>query len=170
MKDKIQAGFMTAFIACLVGWMMYAGGPAYADSTSNVKVGIKQGGKELYVKSGGQIKVRDLSFHKVAIRVISTGEVTGINYAHAPHAGTVSQIVCSNTAAPNSTVVLTSRINGTAITNGSVTYSSGAAAWTEATATPTAANTVANYDVLSMESDGGGSAAGDAICTLFITP
>lgn len=146
------------------------GAVSFADSTSNVKVGVKQGGAELYVKTGGIIKVRDLSFHKVAVRVISTGEVTNINYAHAPHAGTVSSMVCTNTAAPNASVTLTSRINGVAITGGTVTLSSGDAAYTEYTATPTAANTVANYDLISVESDGGGSAAGDAMCSIFITP
>lgn len=166
---NLSAIAMTLFVVLAVVLMMQEG-PAFADATSNVNVGIKQGGNELYVKTGGLIKVRDLSFHRVVVRVVSTGEVTGINYAHAPHAGTVSSVVCTNTAAPNASVVLTPRINGVMISNGSVSFSSGAAAYTDNSATPTANNTVANYDLISVESDGGGSAAGDAVCSLFITP
>ena len=51
---------------------------------------------------------------------------------------------------------LTAKINGTAITGGTITVTqSGSAAWDQDSCAPTAANTVSEGDVIEIETDGG---------------
>lgn len=166
MKNKM---YILAFVA-LIGICFYMA--ANADSTSNVAVGMEQGGAQLTVKTGGQIKVRDTSLFQAHVSVASSATAGKEGYALSPFAGTVSSVNCVFDVAGNSGVRnLTPYINSVAITNGAVTIGSTSTAFTHSTATPTAANTVVAGDVLKVISDGGNDKEAESgHCTLFITP
>ncbi len=64
---------------------------------------------------------------------------------------------------------LTSKINGTAITGGTITIAnSGSAAWDQDSCTPTAANSVSEGDVIEIETDGGSTVACQASITVVV--
>ena len=145
----------------------------FADTTSNVLVGIKQGGGELFVKSGGALKVADTSFFQSRLTIVGINSASNKGFDMAPFAGTVSSVTCTNlaTATNDQPVWIIPKINGVAITNASVSFTTGDAAYTDKTGTPTAANTVTATDVLSIESDAAsGVQTTNVFCKLFITP
>lgn len=143
-----------------------------AEGYGNTAVGKVQGGDELYVNVGGDIEVRDVSLLQSHLSVIDISTAGNKGYVLAPHAGTLSSIVCVNEASIAADVVLSAAINGVLVTNGAVTIQSSATdgPYAENIATPTALNTVAVYDVLSMSTAGGGAVTTNAHCSLFIAP
>lgn len=140
-----------------------------ADDTANVAVGIKQGGAELFVKTGGTIKVRSNLLFGEDAHINDIGGQNG-NSIMAPFAGSVSSIVCAPESQHDATAILTASINGVSITNGSVAILSTTTAYSKLTATPTALNTVAANDVVRIVSDGGGSSTTRAVCRVYFTP
>lgn len=140
-----------------------------ADDTANTAVGIAQGGSELFVKAGGQIKVRSNSLFAGDAHIANIGGENG-NTIMAPFAGSVSSVVCINEDTHDATAVISTYINGVAITNGSVAILSTSTAYTKFTATPTALNTVAANDAVRIASDGGGSDTTAAACRVYFTP
>lgn len=141
------------------------------DSTYQQPVYIKQGGAELNVKTGGMIKVRDTNLHQIPVVIVGI-EGTNVGRAVAPYAGTVSSIGCmSDTEINDTSTVLTAAINGTNITGGAVTISSvGTVLNTISTVTPSAANTVAAGNAITVTSDGGTNTTANGYCILYITP
>lgn len=80
-------------------------------------------------------------------------------YVVCPVKGTVRQIFSVLDVAVDGDNVLTAKIEGTAITGGTMTHpSSGSAAGEVKQCTPTAANSVRKGQALSVDTDGGGSA------------
>lgn len=64
---------------------------------------------------------------------------------------------------------LTAKINGTAVTGGTITVTqSGSAAWDQDSCAPTAANTVQEGDVIEIETDGGSTTACKTAVTVVI--
>ena len=64
---------------------------------------------------------------------------------------------------------LTAKINGTAVTGGTITVAySGSAAWDQDSCEPTAANTVNEGDVIEIETDGGSTVACQTGITVVI--
>jgi dUTPase len=169
MLKKTFNGFLqvATTIFVMASLMFAAGleGPAWADSTSNVKVGIKQGAEELYVKTGGQIKVRDVSLFQIPMSLSDIGTASNKGVAKAPYPGTVSSIKCALDLQPlDGTTLLLSRIDGVVVTSGSVGVLSTTSAYQTITITPTAANTVATGSTISIESDGTTTVAPKAAC------
>jgi hypothetical protein len=82
----------------------------------------------------------------------------GSAYVVAKVAGTLSSVSVVNYAANATTAtVYTLKINGSAVTHPTLQHGASDAAGTAVTAAPTAANTVAVGDVISITSDGGSS-------------
>lgn len=144
-------------------------GYAQADSTSNTKVGFAQGGNTLYVKTGGDIQIRDVSIAQTQATVANIG-TAAVGRTVAPYPGTISYINCKVDALHNDNATLTAAINGAAVTNGVVTVSSTGLAYASYDATPTAANTVAQGDIITMTSNGAGDSTGNALCRIVIAP
>lgn len=165
---KLVTPIEMALIAILLT-AVFIVGYAQADSTSNVKVGFAQGGDTLYVKTGGDIEVRDVSLIQTQATVANIG-TAAVGRALAPVPGSISQVRCKVDALHNADATLTAAINGVAVTNGVVTVSSTGAAYDAYTATPTAANTVAQGDIISITSNGAGDSTGNALCQIFIAP
>lgn len=162
--------WIAAFVTIMFGYL------AFADQYSNVAVGFEQGGSQLSVKTGGQIKVRDTSMFQLSIPIEDIGTVStsaaGRNFAIAPFAGTISLIKCAgSTTMPGATATkIGTNINGAHMLSGLVTMSSTAAAYTAASATPTADNTVVAGDVITVGSDGATTSTPGGACQIFITP
>lgn len=158
---KYFCGILIALI-CSVGM---------AQSTQNTKIGIKPGGKELFVKTGGMIKVRDTNSHQIPVVIVGI-QGAAVGRAVAPYAGTISSIGCmSDTEIDDTATILTAAINGTNITGGAVTISSvGTVVNTISTVTPSAANTVAAGNAITVTSDGGTNTTSNGYCILYITP
>lgn len=163
---------MTPVEMALIGVIavtLFIVGYAQADETSNTKVGFAQGGETLYVKTGGDIEIRDVTIAQTQATVANIG-TTAVGRALAPYPGTISSIRCKVDALHNDNATLTAAINGVAVTNGVVTVSSTAAAYTAYTATPTALNTVAQGDIVTLTSNGAGDSTGNALCQILIAP
>lgn len=162
---------MRSILLVLLSVIMTVAVAVHADSTSNVKVGIKQGGEELYVKTGGSIKVRDSSMMKVHMQLAEIGTVSLAAVAVAPYAGTISAVRC---AVPGETLAsatgLYVSINGSLVTNASVAVSSTASTNQSYTLTPSAANTLAVNDIIKIESDGLTTSSTAAGCVVTIAP
>lgn len=165
---KFTTPIEVAFIAIALA-AVFIFGSAHADSTSNVKVGFEQGGDTLYVKTGGAIEVRDVSLFQTNVAVANIG-TAAVGRNVAPFPGTISQVRCKVDALHNADATLTAAINGVAVTNGVVTVSSTGLAYDAYSATPTAANTVAQGDIITMTSNGAGDSTGNAVCQVFINP
>ena len=92
-------------------------------------------------------------------------------YVVAPFAGTISKIYSViNGAISGANSIITSNINGVAITNGSLTVAfSGSAAGHIDSATPTALNTVAAGDLITITTDGGSTGTVKTVLTIEIT-
>jgi len=102
--------------------------------------------------------------------IISANAAVGYVVVPLGGAGTITQVavVADNLTATGS-VIFTSAIGATPVTNGAVTLASGVAAGTAATpAVPTAANTVAAGNVVKVTVSGTQTAAGTAMVTLSI--
>lgn len=90
----------------------------------------------------------------------------------APVAGTIAKIYSvANGALATGNATLTAKINATAITDGVITITqAGSAAGDVDSATPSAANTVAVGDVISLTGGGSSTATATASCLIVITP
>jgi len=102
--------------------------------------------------------------------IISANAAVGYVVVPLGGAGTITQVavVADNLTATGS-VIFTSAIGATPVTNGAVTLASGVAAGTAATpAVPTAAKTVAAGNVVKVTVSGTQTAAGTAMVTLSI--
>lgn len=107
-------------------------------------------------------------FHNVRLADISTASSC---YVVSGVAGTITKIwsVIDGTIATANSVI-TSSINGAAITGGSLTIAfSGSAAGDIDSATPSAANTVAAGDLITLTTDGASSNTVSAVFTIEIT-
>lgn len=162
---------MRPFIALLVLVFMTVAVAVHADSTSNVKVGLKQGGEELYVKAGGSIKVRDEALTKILVQLSDIGTASNGAVAVAPYPGSLSVMKCGvNAATTGGATAISARINGTLVTGGVITVTSTASTAQTYSVSPSAANTLAAGDVILVESDGGTTASPAAGCVLTIAP
>lgn len=92
-------------------------------------------------------------------------------YVVAPAGGTISKIYSViNGAISGANSIITSNINGVAITNGSITVAfSGSAAGHIDSATPTALNTVVAGDLITLTTDGGSTGTVKTVFTIEIT-
>lgn len=94
----------------------------------------------------------------------------GSTYVVAPQAGTISKVSIVNYAANATTAtVYTAKINGSTVTHPTLQHGATDAAGTAINAVPTAANTVAAGDVISVASDGGSSSVMPITVTFTIT-
>ena len=144
--------------------------PLWADSTSNVNVGVQQGADTLFIKAGGSMTIDGVNALQ---EKVSIADITGTNSSHVavPHDASISSVVCVNDGAPNDAATLTVLINGTlVITDASVTFSSGVDAYTAVTVTPSSQNSANANDLITVTSDGGGSNGVGAHCSVFLSP
>jgi hypothetical protein len=109
--------------------------------------------------------------------VAVSAELTDISTASSafvasPIAGTITSIrTVLHSAISGADAVLTTEINGAAVTNSSITVAqSGSAAGDRDSATPTAANTVAVGDAIELITDGASTTAARLTATYIITP
>jgi len=142
-----------------------------ADATYQPLVYRKQGGDELVVASGGKITIEAggkiassdgselLDTKRYQKKQVADLSAEATYYMTALHAGKITSIKSIiDGAVSTADVTATFSINGVAVTNGVVTIPTAAsAAGNQATATPTAANTVAIGDKISFVVTGGGS-------------
>jgi hypothetical protein len=108
------------------------------------------------------------TFINVELADISTASSC---YVVAPAGGTISKIYSViNGAITGANSIVTSNINGVAITNGSITVAfSGSAAGHIDSATPTALNTVVAGDLITLTTDGGSTNTVKTVFTIEIT-
>jgi len=129
---------------------------AVSQATHNTKVGTLQGGSVFFVKTDGEIQYNGADLDHSAELFLT--DISGINTTAViiPRAGTIASIVCTIPAVigGGSNTSVQVYINGVAITNGACSIDEAAAAFSKVTVTPTALNTVAIGDIVSMESDG----------------
>lgn len=142
------------------------------DTTYGPLVYKKRGGAELVVASGGKITIEaggviasadgsELIGTKSYLRKqVSDMSAEATYYIYATRAGKITSIKSIiDSAILTADATATFSINGVAVTNGVVTLVTAASAAGDiATATPTAANTVAIGDKISFVVTGGGSA------------
>lgn len=108
---------------------------------------------------------KDIYF-SVVLEDVSTASTV---YIPCPVAGTITEIMSViDGAISTADANITSRINGVAITNGGLTIANASSAAGDIdTATPTALNTVADGDYISIETDG--ASTGTVKATFVIT-
>jgi len=129
----------------------------------------KQGAKELVFQSGDTLTFQSGSAatapgganmleHAIHLDIADASADTTY-YLVAPFAGTISKIwTITDGAVGTADITVTASINGVAVTNGVVTIATAASAAGDVdSATPTAANTVAAGDKISLAVAGGGS-------------
>lgn len=165
---KLMTPVEMALIGAIAA-VLFIAGYAQAQSNSNTKVGFAQGGELLFVKTGGDIQIRDVSIAQTQATVANIG-TAAVGRTVAPFPGTISYINCKVDALHNDNATLTAAINGVAVTNGVVTVSSTGLAYASYDATPTALNTVAQGDIITMTSNGAGDSTGNALCRIVINP
>lgn len=172
-------------ILCIIALVMI-GKVASADPFSNVKVGMSQGGDQMYVKSqgsiliqsgaqvivsaNGNINVRSVSMFQLPMAFANVGIASSSAQVRIPFDATISAIKCAaDTQLINGTTAIYAKIQGTVMTLGSVGITSTAAAYTNFTITPTTA-TVKNGSTVSVEFDGTTTADAAAVCTIILNP
>lgn len=142
-----------------------------ADPTYMPKVYRKHGGDELHVASGGKIVIEAggavvsedgseiLGTKRFQTKQIADLSADATYYMTVRHAGKITRITTiTDGAVGTADVVITPSINGVAVTNGAVTIATAAsAAGDQDESVPTAANTVAIGDKISLAVTGGGS-------------
>lgn len=119
-----------------------------------------------FESAGGQSLKK--AYLTVKLDDISTA---GQIYVVSPVAGTISKIYSViNGAIATADAVLTSKIGGTAITNGAITVAnSGSAAGDVDSATPTALNTITAGAAIEIETNGASTNTVEVVITIEIT-
>lgn len=107
---------------------------------------------------GSQVGAAAVRYLEGVIADVSTAEVV---YLPAPVAGTITSLrTVLEGAITVADAIITPKINGVAVTGGAITIAnSGSAAGDTDSATPTAANTIAAGDYITVETDGGSTGA-----------
>ena len=146
-------------------------------------VGMAQGAKVIFVKSGGKLVVEPGGAIELESGALEPGKKiylnaeipdissAGSHWVVCPVAGTITKIYSViDGAITGADAVLTFEIGGVAVTGGTVTIDdSGSAAGVVDSATPTAANVLAAGGALELITDGGSTNAVKAKLTIEIT-